>query len=91
MSLYPDYYKYPATETRLHSHLSHCVDGLRETVMCSADVTPMPGRYSSEDEGPLVIFLTSTEHWCRDFGRIKDWALRRQPTEEYLKVYYRQN
>ncbi|KAJ7219754.1 hypothetical protein C8J57DRAFT_1393854, partial [Mycena rebaudengoi] len=92
MSLYPDFYKSPATEKQLCvSHLAHCIDIMRETVMCAADVTPMPGRYSSDNDGPEVLFLTSTEHWCQDFGRIKDWALERQPTEDLLKVYDRRN
>ena len=55
--------------------LDHCVDALRQTLMCHADVSPI----SFHVNVPVahgVFPRLSTSHTCRDFGKIQDWAKR---------------
>ncbi|KAI9929378.1 hypothetical protein MW887_000847 [Aspergillus wentii] len=64
----------PATEIEKGSmemdHLDHCIDSVRQSLMCSADVTALPW---AERDGK-VHPVASTIHTCRDFGAIMDWA-----------------
>jgi hypothetical protein len=46
--------------------------------MCHADITPMPFFYRARDDNVYSV-LASTQH-CRDFGKIKEWAVSRQLT-----------
>ena len=44
--------------------------------MCHADITPMPFFYRASDDN--VYSVLATEHTCRNFDKIKEWALSRQ-------------
>ncbi|KAE8373927.1 hypothetical protein BDV26DRAFT_284702 [Aspergillus bertholletiae] len=59
-------------------HIDHCIDQLRQTIMCSADLTPVtlrPIRTRDSEGKSILLLLGETErmHTCRDFGRVKDW------------------
>ncbi len=54
-------------------HWDHCVDMLRQTLMCHADVSPIPFHVNSPKNTAIVPRLETT-HTCRDFGRIQQWA-----------------
>ncbi|KAJ7925087.1 hypothetical protein B0H13DRAFT_2314884 [Mycena leptocephala] len=87
MSLYPDHYKSPALKAVLTPHhLNHCLDMLRQTIQCSADVTPLPARLESHESSLMINYPTDAERMCRDFGKVKEWASARQGTDEFRKV-----
>ena len=50
----------------------HCIDYLRQVVMCHGDLTPITFEWISEING--YIAHHSTEHRCRDFNVIYGWA-----------------
>ena len=51
----------------------HCIDHLRQTLQCRADLTPM--EWQLEDD--KIILRTDTLHTCVDFDAIRDWAAER--------------
>lgn len=57
-------------------HMSHCLDSIRQSLMCSADVSLIVWKWDAEagqsfPRGDVV-------HLCRDFDRIKELAVARQ-------------
>ncbi|KAL0768502.1 hypothetical protein CaCOL14_009477 [Colletotrichum acutatum] len=84
-ALYPD--EYPGLweyhedgtvnhDTILALHWDHCVDILRQSIMCSADITPTPFYYRARDDN--VYSTLATRHHCRSFDSVKEWAKDRQ-------------
>jgi hypothetical protein len=72
MSLYPDHYNSAAIRAlTAPAHLMHCLDTLRQTLQCAADITPMPGRLTANGN---LSFVGDALHMCRDFEKIKEWA-----------------
>ncbi|KAI0520849.1 hypothetical protein F5B22DRAFT_653787 [Xylaria bambusicola] len=53
-------------------HNDHCIDYLRQSIMCHGDVTPITFEWNSEINNYLGHH--STEHQCRDFNQIFNWA-----------------
>jgi len=52
------------------THLEHCLDRLRQAIMCHGDLTPSP-LYSFK--GYPVALGRSGEHTCRKFEPIRQW------------------
>ncbi|GAM87534.1 hypothetical protein ANO11243_055600 [Dothideomycetidae sp. 11243] len=52
--------------------LDHCVDSLRLSLMCEADMTLAPMVWSNEKERMIPDF--EIEHTCRDYDALKEWA-----------------
>ena len=52
-------------------HLEHCLDTLREGIMCRADLTPVTMRWGHSQAIPHANF--SSPHTCVDWGAINDW------------------
>lgn len=87
MSLYPDYYNSTKLKQMMTpDHLSHCIDSVRQSVQCSADITPMPGRYHTLPERPLIEYWLHSTHICRDFDKIKEWAEKRKVSAAFVKI-----
>lgn len=66
---------YNETEWWRTGHIDHCLNYLREVIMCHADLTPMPMVYMPEGHpkyGPQFSFLRS----CRSFDDIWEFAAR---------------
>ncbi|KAF2683337.1 hypothetical protein K458DRAFT_452845 [Lentithecium fluviatile CBS 122367] len=58
---------------QLEHHWRHCFDYLRQALMCNADVT----LETLEMRGDMVVGSVDgwgTEHVCRDWDGLKDWA-----------------
>lgn len=58
------------------NHIDHCIDMLRQRLMCSADVGLVTHVWVKGYGKPYPDY--STVHQCRDFGGIRDWVLKRQ-------------
>ncbi|SPQ23036.1 6fb56bcd-a67c-49f4-8b90-2ac61adbe7f0 [Thermothielavioides terrestris] len=54
-------------------HWDHCVDSIREALMCHADVAPIPFRVNFPANKVIVPRLATT-HTCRNFKKIQEWA-----------------
>lgn len=56
-------------------HLDHCVESLRQSLVCSADVAAYT--YEWLDEAKLMMARVGGLHRCRDFAAVQDWAFAR--------------
>jgi hypothetical protein len=71
------------TEDWVRLHLSHCLEMLRQRLMCTAD-TNVCGQVWVEDYGPLVF--ANVDRKCRNYDEITQWARDHQllPVEDIL-------
>lgn len=53
-------------------HLGHCVDQIRQALMCHADLTPVPMKPVEGNEDTLLG--NGEMHTCRDFDAIWGWV-----------------
>ncbi|GCB21438.1 naringenin,2-oxoglutarate 3-dioxygenase [Aspergillus awamori] len=61
-------------------HVTHCLDIIRQQLMCTVDVGVLGQVWVHPDHPePFVDF--NTEHKCRNFEEIRDWAQRNQLPE----------
>ncbi|KAJ0109998.1 uncharacterized protein J7T55_014800 [Diaporthe amygdali] len=60
-------------DTDAFRHWDHCIDSLRQTIMCHADVAPIPFHVNVPDKKGIFPRLATT-HTCRNFDRIQQWA-----------------
>jgi len=61
-------------EQPMFRHWDHCVDMLRQTLMCHADVSPIPFHINTPQNTAIIPRLETT-HTCRDFDAIRAWAV----------------
>ncbi|KAL1988632.1 hypothetical protein VTN96DRAFT_8332 [Rasamsonia emersonii] len=54
-------------------HWDHCIDSLRQTIMCHADVAPIPFHVNVPASKGIFPRLATT-HTCRNFTKIQEWA-----------------
>ena len=57
-------------------HLDHCIDALRQSTMCSVDITPNVFQYSAKVNE--IRARATVVHECRDFSKVLDWAIRHE-------------
>ncbi|KAK1761845.1 hypothetical protein QBC33DRAFT_462558 [Phialemonium atrogriseum] len=60
-------------------HFDHCIDAIRQSVMCHADVSPISFHVvlppdDVDDVGTGIFPRLGTKHTCRNFEKIQDWA-----------------
>ncbi|KAM6485229.1 hypothetical protein HDV62DRAFT_403950 [Trichoderma sp. SZMC 28011] len=63
--------------TEPHSHTLHCLDYLRESILCTSDSTlePFKPKFDTAADRKGVDGY-GTPHQCRDFGKLRNWAER---------------
>ena len=64
------------------SHIRHCIDLLRQSLMCHADTT-----VEVVDEKINGVHGFRTEHQCRNWNQLVKWASKqqtRQPVEQIV-------
>ncbi|KAL6231590.1 hypothetical protein BDW75DRAFT_233492 [Aspergillus navahoensis] len=61
----------------VRKHVSHCLDILRQQLMCTIDVGVL-GQVWIHPENPSPFVDFNTEHVCRNFEDIRAWAERNQ-------------
>lgn len=54
-------------------HIEHCIDALRESIMCRAELTFIPMEFNAKYRSGRPAFV-AREHTCRNFEKILDWA-----------------
>ncbi|KAJ5725091.1 uncharacterized protein N7483_006448 [Penicillium malachiteum] len=64
-------------------HMNHCLDYLRQAVMCNVDVTPILVSWDDKKNQPLADF--EMEHTCRNFWKVRDWAIERSDHKHKFK------
>jgi len=60
-------------------HMYHCLEHLRQVVMCHSDLTPMRFRWSSFVEGRGMP-VWEEPHTCRNWEKVRIWAEERRRT-----------
>ncbi|OCL05572.1 hypothetical protein AOQ84DRAFT_273195, partial [Glonium stellatum] len=50
-------------------HIEHCLEALRQNIMCTSDLTPLGLEWVN---GIMPVF--EQPHTCRDFERLRAWA-----------------
>ncbi|KAH8804686.1 hypothetical protein F5884DRAFT_884330 [Xylogone sp. PMI_703] len=59
-------------------HVDHCLDALRQSVMCEGDTTPNVFQYSEKHRE--IRAWATVVHECRDSNKIKFWAREHRAT-----------
>ncbi|KAF2736914.1 hypothetical protein EJ04DRAFT_410040, partial [Polyplosphaeria fusca] len=78
-------------ESILKYHITHCLDILRQQLMCTVDVGVLGQVWYQPPNKPLQAFVDfNTKHTCRNFEAIRDWAEQHQlpdaPPEDFLEL-----
>ncbi|KAF7983125.1 hypothetical protein HWV62_24087 [Athelia sp. TMB] len=88
-ALHPDYY---ADHLAMHNsgaqgfnHVGHCITAIRESLMCSADITPTVFKW--EETEHRTFPRLDVMHTCRNFDKIRDWAKERHLEDFDLEVH----
>ncbi|MCJ1380834.1 hypothetical protein MMC17_003943 [Xylographa soralifera] len=72
----------------LRFHVSHCLDILRQQLMCTVDIAVL-GQVWWDKSSPKAYPDFNTRHKCRNFDAVRQWAKERQAPEgvpqDYLK------
>ncbi|KIX10020.1 uncharacterized protein Z518_01101 [Rhinocladiella mackenziei CBS 650.93] len=68
-------------------HVNHCLDILRQVIMCQPDTGVFGQYWVRETNEPFVDF--HTKHRCKNFEEMKDWVLSHQMPDEKAKVVQR--
>jgi hypothetical protein len=55
-------------------HATHCLDILRQKLICNPDVGVLGQLWRQSDDGPKTAVDFFTEHKCRDFEGVRRWA-----------------
>lgn len=77
-------------EKILRLHASHCLDTIRQVLMCNAD-TGVLGQVWYDPENIRTFPDFQTKHKCKNFDAIRQWAIDHQapPTESLPEDYMR--
>ncbi|KAJ3552825.1 hypothetical protein NM688_g3949 [Phlebia brevispora] len=78
-ALAPEYYIDPVTGKlgnlgpgQLRAHLSHCVDSLRQGIMCAGDISPIVWHRNTPNESAIIEL--EVPHTCRKYDKLVGWA-----------------
>ena len=64
-----------------HKHMGHCIDQIRQSLMCSSDITPLVFKWVEEKQE--VKESAAVVHSCRNFDLIREWALEKRMLGEW--------
>ncbi|PVH88366.1 hypothetical protein DL98DRAFT_509079 [Cadophora sp. DSE1049] len=67
----------------LDVHIDHCIDGLRQSLMCFSDMTLIKEYWTDNkgDEGGMMADFDNV-HVCRDFDSIRAWMTGRNAEDD---------
>ncbi|KAG2346599.1 hypothetical protein BDR05DRAFT_959527 [Suillus weaverae] len=76
---WPEYYgpkdiSFQDTPEVVRMHLDHCIEMIRQNIMCNADVTMITWDWVQRHSFPYPNF--NTRHQCRNYEKILDWAVK---------------
>ncbi|KAJ7305606.1 hypothetical protein DFH08DRAFT_976170 [Mycena albidolilacea] len=90
MALDSDYYSdwristsnnYIPTQKSAAGHVAHCIDWLRQSIMCHADTSVIVWQWDARANASLV--KGNVAHTCRKFDKITEWAKQRVLVNAY--------
>ncbi|KAM3497879.1 hypothetical protein MY10362_008783 [Beauveria mimosiformis] len=71
-SYYSDYYHNPNPVAQQREHFDHCIDLLRQTLMCHGDISMHPFEWIDGYRFPWPT--ERTEHQCRNWDKLVAWS-----------------
>ena len=74
--IHRDYYPSVENPDRLWLHVDHCLDTLRQIIICHGDISVVTFDWNVHDRNPFPDFLVERE--CRNWDSILEWTLTRQ-------------
>ncbi|KAH8817356.1 hypothetical protein F5884DRAFT_779139 [Xylogone sp. PMI_703] len=77
---YGDVNPYNEPESVVKMHLDHCVDYLRQVLMCHGDTTPITVYHDYTHDPPKWRTNWEIHHTCRNYDKLHEWALQRNDT-----------
>ena len=63
-----------------HQHIVHCLDNLRQNVICTADDTPLYATRNGTHSGENQVRM------CRDLDQLNQWSLEREACYKYIET-----
>ncbi|KAJ7869753.1 hypothetical protein B0H14DRAFT_2726991 [Mycena olivaceomarginata] len=90
MALDPDYYpdwristskNYIPTQKNATDHVAHCIDWIRQSIMCHADTSVIVWQWDPQTNASIV--KGNVAHTCRKFDKITEWAKQRVLVNAY--------
>ncbi|KAI0432185.1 hypothetical protein F5Y09DRAFT_166537 [Xylaria sp. FL1042] len=60
----------------LHEHIDHCMDVIRQSIMCRADMSPMTFDWTLKSRVPEANF--DTDHECINWNKVEAWLEERR-------------
>ncbi|KAF7978050.1 hypothetical protein HWV62_1675 [Athelia sp. TMB] len=84
-ALHPNYYP-PQKIVNGFDHIDHCVNSIRESLTCSADITPNTWIWNQEKQ--MAAPRLDNMHMCRNFDKIQEWARAREMTAPWNKTVH---
>jgi hypothetical protein len=64
---------------------AHCVDSIRQSLMCNIDVSTVFWEYN--EDAKRSVPSAQTTHTCRDWDRIHQWAVEHRLTDHFDDKY----
>lgn len=71
-SYYSDYYHDPNPIEDQQDHFDHCVDLLRQVIMCHGDISLHTYQWKDDYRWPWPTM--QTEHQCRNWDKLMEWS-----------------
>ncbi|SPN99265.1 uncharacterized protein DNG_02302 [Cephalotrichum gorgonifer] len=74
---YPDTWEQfkPPFPGGISRHMDHCIENLRQAIMCQGDLALYTYEWLPEQDEPNII--AGMQHVCVDFNKVMDWARKR--------------
>ncbi|KAJ3552824.1 hypothetical protein NM688_g3948 [Phlebia brevispora] len=72
---------------QLRAHLNHCLDTLRQGIMCAGDVSPIVWHWSDEDQGDIINL--DIAHSCRSYDSLVTWAKEHKSQYHFNQTVHR--
>lgn len=90
-----DYYKdlgewsFKNEEMILQLHASHCLDAIRQVLMCNVDTGVLGQIWYNTDDAARTFPDFRTQHKCKNYDAVAQWAIDHQapPTESLPDDY----
>lgn len=91
--LWNDYYRenglgvWVNSETLVKLHIGHCIDDLRQQLMCTSDLGLVPQVWVNTTTFKTFPYFNNP-HKCRNFDLVRSWAEENQIGENDLAEYH---
>lgn len=73
--MYPEYYGNETSAGTQKAHLDHCIEQIRQHIMCYGSTTPIPTKW--REGAQRQHFDSNQDHVCRDFSYLHRYMTRR--------------